>query len=65
MMSANLRAGRQELILHDDELDAAFVSQNLGAAIDVGVLIDEDVAGDGVDQLDVVVQPIGPDDAIG
>ena len=42
-----------------------FVAQNLSRAVDVGVLVDQAVGGDGVDQLDVVVEAFGAGDAVG
>ena len=39
--------------------------QEGGRAVDVGVLVDEDVGGHGVDQLDVVVELLRAPDAVG
>ncbi len=48
--------GREEIILHDDELNFGFVAQNFSGAVHVGVLVDEAVGGDGIDQFDIILQ---------
>ena len=58
-------SGCQEVILHHQKFDFGLVAQNLGGAVDVGVLVDQAVGGDGVDQLDVVVEAVGAGEAVG
>ena len=64
MMSANLRSGGQEVVLDDEEFHFGFVAQDFGGAVDVGVLVDQAVGGDGVDEFDVAVEAGGAGDAV-
>ena len=58
------RRGREEVVLYRDELDEPFVLQDLRRLVDVRVLVYESVRGDGIDELDVGVEAVGPSHAL-
>ena len=57
--------GGQEVVLDDEKFDFGLVAQDFGGAVDVGVLVDQAVGGDGVDQLDVALEAGGAGDSVG